>query len=425
MLIGVDIAEIARFKNISDKFMQTCFTEEERASFKAKRPWETAAANFAAKEAFSKAIGTGVRGFELSEISVLRKCNGKPYFVFSDNIKSILSRMAIDSVEVTISHDGGFAVAVAIAEQKKGCECFARAVAKTDTDDEGVISYKTVKNSIPVRKRESHKGDFGRIFIVAGSKGLTGAGILASKAAVRSGGGLVTLACCDSLNTVFETALHEVMTYPMADNDGVLSRECVDNLLQKADKADVIAFGCGLSDTKEIYEILRKIIYNSTCPLIIDADGLNALSRNINILKKAKSPVVLTPHIGEFSRLSGLSAEEIYADRAGVASAFAVKWGVTVVLKSDRTVVAFKDGRVYSNLLGNSGMATGGSGDALTGVIASFIGQGIENPVLSAVYIHSLAGDLAADDKGEYGMMPTDIVENIPCAISLVCGKEE
>ena len=147
MLIGVDIAEIARFKNVSDKFMQTCFTEEERASFKAKRPWETAAANFAAKEAFSKAIGTGVRGFELSEISVLRKCNGKPYFVFSDNIKSILSRMAIDSIEVTISHDGGFAVAVAIAEQKKGCECFARAVAKTDTSTDVNVIVRTSNNA--------------------------------------------------------------------------------------------------------------------------------------------------------------------------------------------------------------------------------------------------------------------------------------
>jgi len=425
MLIGVDIAEIARFENLSERFLNRCFTDEERQLFKAKTPAETAAAHFAAKEAFSKALGTGVRGFELCDISVLRKENGKPYFKFASTVSDILCRIGASGVELSISHDGGFAVAVVTIEQKEGAAPFSKAVEKSDTDDGSIISYKRVKSSIPKRLPNTHKGDYGKIFIVAGSKGLTGAAILSSQAALKSGGGLLTLGCCDSLNSIFETVLHEVMTYPMPDNDGVLSVDCIDGLIDRADKSSVLAFGCGLSNTKEIYEILKKTIAAVNVPVVIDADGINALAKNINILKTARSHVVLTPHIMEFSRISGLSFEEIIADKEKAASDFAVKWGVTVVLKSEQTVVADKDGNTYTNVLGNSGMATGGSGDVLTGIIASFIGQGIENAAQCGVYIHSLAADIAVEKTGEYGLTPTDIIKYIPCAINFICGKED
>ncbi len=423
MLIGIDIAEISRFEDVSDKFIDTCFTEEERADFKPKRRAESMAGAFSAKEAFAKAIGTGVRGFSLRDISLLHEDNGKPYFKFSDKIKSLLCKMGISNVDVTISHDGGFAVAVASAKQIKGAEILPQAISLTDTDKSDVISYDLVRSSLPERRQDIHKGDCGRIFIVAGSKGLTGAGILASKAALRSGGGLITLGCCESLNPIFEISLHEVMTYPLDDADGTLTLASADAILDKASSSDVVAFGCGLSRSDDIYKILETILPRIECPIVIDADGLNALSRNIDILKTAKSKVILTPHIGEFSRLTGLSAEEICADRSKVASQFATKWGVTVVLKSERTVVARPDGDVRCNLLGNSGMATGGSGDVLTGIIASFIGQGIENPVETAVYIHSLSADIASLEKGTYGLIPTDVIETIPTAIKLISGK--
>ncbi len=425
MLIGVDIAEIARFENMSEALMKKCFTPEEAALIRGKKSAERAAADFAAKEAFSKALGTGVRGFELTDISVLRDELGKPFYRFNENIKNMLAAMGVSSVELTISHDGGFAVAVAAIESSNMGSSFCRAVKKTCVDDEGVITYNSVKGSISARRTATHKGDYGRIFIVAGSRGLTGAGIMASKAALKSGGGLITLGCCESLNTIFEISLHEVMTLPLPDNGKSLVRACADQIIEKANSSSVLAFGCGVSDTPDVYAILKKVLREVKVPVIIDADGLNALSRNINILKTAAAPVVLTPHIGEFARLSGLSVDEIMADREGCASEFAARWGVTVVLKSHKTVVADSLGRVKVNLLGNPGMATGGSGDVLTGVIASFVGQGIPDAVQCGVYVHSLAGDMAAARKGEYGMTPTDMLDNLPYAINLICGKDE
>ena len=290
-------------------------------------------------------------------------------------------------------------------------------IAGTDTDEVDIISYGRVKKSIPIRRDETHKGDYGRIFIVAGSKGLTGAAIMASKAALRSGGGLITLGCAESLNSIFEIALHEVMTLPLPDDGKAITRYSADAIVDKANKSSVLLFGCGLSDTQDVYAVLKSVLRNVEIPVVIDADGINAMSRNINILKTAKCPVILTPHIGEFSRLTGFSAEDIMADKERIASDFAVEYGVTLVLKSHETIVAYSDGKVRRNVLGNPGMATGGSGDVLAGIIASFVGQGIENAAECGVYIHSLAGDMAALDKGEYGMIPTDIIDNLPYAI--------
>ena len=206
MLIGTDIAQISRFEDMSDSFIGKCFNEDEIAFFKGKRAAATAAADFAAKEAFSKALGTGLRGFGLRDISVLRDDLGKPYFRFEPKVAEILKCMGAEGAELSLSHDGGVAVAVVlinISEKKKN---IARAVKKSVTDDKNVISYDMVKSLIQPRSRETHKGDCGRIFIVAGSKGLTGAGILSSKAALRSGGGLITLGCCQSLNIIFFSA---------------------------------------------------------------------------------------------------------------------------------------------------------------------------------------------------------------------------
>lgn len=417
MCIGVDIADISRFENASEEFLNKCFTEDEKKLFEGKNTSQRIASNFASKEAFSKALGTGIRGFSLKDISVLRDALGKPYFVFSDNITKILDEMGVSDVELTISHDGGNAVAVVFIKQCEKVKNANKYIAKTDFESDEIITYSCVKSAIKPRKSETHKGDYGKIFIVAGSKGLTGAGIMASKAALRSGGGLITLGCCESLNSIFETTLHEVMTLPLADNGISLTKSCADEIIRKANQSSVIAFGCGLSNTPDIYNILKKIIREVNVPIVIDADGINALARNINILKSAKAPVILTPHIAEFSRICGLGIDEINSDIKNIAADFAKEYCVTLVLKGHNTLVAESDGKIKTNILGNPGMATGGSGDVLTGIIASFVGQGISDAALCGVYIHSLAGDISALEKGEYGMTPGDIIENIPYAI--------
>lgn len=422
MLIGIDIAEISRFDNMSEPFIKKCFTDEEALLFRGKKASASAAANFAAKEAFSKALGTGVRGFGLKDISVLRNELGKPYFKFSPYLSELLHSFGIEEAELSISHDGGIAVSSVLLVRKKELAAASAAAEKAKTDDGKIISFNDLKKSIKPRKADTHKGDYGKIFIVAGSKGLTGAAILASKAVLKSGGGLITLGCCDSLNVIFETALHEVMTFPLEDNGVSLKKSCAAKVIERANSSSVLLFGCGLSRDDGIRCILEAVLEKVRVPIVIDADGLNALSENIDILRRAQAPVVLTPHIGEFSRLSGFSADEILSDTAGIASEFAKKHNVTLVLKSNETVVARSDGSVKKNILGNPGMATGGSGDVLAGVIASFIGQGIENPAESGVYIHSLASDIAAAEKGCFGLTPTDIAENLPYAIKFIEG---
>ena len=213
MLLGVDIADVSRFENVSDAFLDKCFTEDEIELFEVKNAAERMAANYASKEAFAKAIGTGISGFGFKDISVLRDENGKPYFVFSQKVKEILNSLSVTEVAVSISHDGGVAVAVVSAKVDEAFETARQCAEKTDIEDDGIINLDFVKNSIPKRKSNTHKGDYGKIFIVAGSTGLTGAGILASKGALFSGGGLITLGCPKSLNPIFETALAEVMSY--------------------------------------------------------------------------------------------------------------------------------------------------------------------------------------------------------------------
>lgn len=418
MLLGVDIADVSRFENVSNAFLDKCFTEDEIKLFEVKNAAERMAANYASKEAFAKAMGTGISGFGFKDISVLRDEDGKPYFVFSQKIRGILNSLSVTEVAISMSHDGGVAVAVVSAKVDEAFETARQCTEKTDIEDDGIINLDFVKNSIPKRKSNTHKGDYGKIFIVAGSTGLTGAGILASKGALFSGGGLITLGCPENLNSVFETALAEVMTLPLPQENGVLSDKAADLIVEKANQSSVVAFGSGLTNTKEVYSVLKKILRDVNVPVVIDADGINALSRNINILKYAKNEVVLTPHVKEFSRLCGLTADEILKNPSEYASEFATKWGVTVVLKSHETVVALKDGTVRKNILGNPGMATGGTGDVLAGVVASFVAQNIPNPAESAVYVHSLSADILSKEVGEYGVTPTKIAEKTAVAIN-------
>ena len=258
--------------------------------------------------------------------------------------------------------------------------------------------------------------------MVAGSQGLTGAATLASAAAVRAGAGLVTLAIAASLNPIMEGKMTEVMTYPLPETAwGSLGLEAAPYVEKMAAGCDVLAIGPGLGRAAETAEMVRETVRSARCPLVIDADALNALEGLTDILLEPEALTVLTPHPGEMARLTGLSIEAINADRLMAARDAAEKWGAIVVLKGAGTVVAFPDGEVFVNTTGNAGMATGGTGDVLTGVIAAFIAQGCSShdAAVAGVYIHGLAGDLAAAN-GMIGMTASDVLQALPVAINKI-----
>ncbi len=281
-----------------------------------------------------------------------------------------------------------------------------------------------VNNSLPEAKTDAHKGDMGRLCVVAGSRGFTGAATLCCEASLKSGCGLVTLFTPENLNEIYEKKLTEAMT---------LSLECsnhinADLILEHKNKlltANAVAIGPGLGRECDACKII-EFLFKNEIPAVIDADGINAIAANINILTKKKGEVVLTPHMGEFSRLTGLSVEEILLDRLGIARKFAEKYGITLVLKGAGTVIALPDGRAYINHTGNSGMATGGSGDVLTGIAGALLARGISagNAAVCAAYIHGLAGDIAAEKLGRESMLPTDIINSLPVAFHRIKNQD-
>jgi len=267
------------------------------------------------------------------------------------------------------------------------------------------------------RSKNAHKGDYGHVFVVAGSVGLTGAAYLTSMAALLSGSGLVTLGTPKSINPIMEEKLTEVMTKPLPETSGqTLSPRGFAEIIKFAKKADAVAVGPGLSRDKNTQQLIRKLAASLNKPLVLDADGINAFEGKANLLKKVKEILVITPHPGEMSRLIGMSTAAIQADRLKVAKKVSRLYNCITVLKGARTVVCNKRGEVYVNETGNPGMATGGVGDILTGMIASFIGQGIEpyGAAKVAVYLHGRAGDLAMRKKGEISLIATDLLNKLP-----------
>jgi NAD(P)H-hydrate epimerase len=268
-------------------------------------------------------------------------------------------------------------------------------------------------SKIPRRKQDTHKGDFGHVFVVAGSRGMTGAAYLASQAAMLSGSGLVTCGIPESLNPIMEIKLTEAMTLALPEiKEGALDASAEKDILEFSKKTDAVALGPGLSRHEKTQRLVRNLLKKLEKPLVLDADGIIALAGRADILKKRKNSTVLTPHPGEMSRISGRDVRAIQANREKAASDFAKKYKVILALKGRRTVVADPKGQVYVNKTGNSGMSSGGVGDVLTGMIASFIGQGI-NPHSAAVlgaYLHGMAGDVAAKEKGQFSLIATDLL---------------
>ena len=271
-----------------------------------------------------------------------------------------------------------------------------------------------VRRSLPRRDPEGHKGMFGKVLCVCGSVGYTCAPIFAGRGAVRTGSGLVFLAVPESVWPVAAVKSDEAMPFPVPEAEGRLSLLAEEPIRRRAESCDAVLIGCGLGRGWQTDALVRKLLTIEK-PLVLDADGLNALSGREELLQKRAAPTILTPHEGELLRLGG----GLSAGREAAAAAFSEKYGVYLVLKGHRTVVAAPDGRLAVNGTGNSGMAKGGSGDVLAGMILSLLGQGCEAfaACCAGVWLHGRAGDLAAADKGERGMTPTDLLEQIPYAM--------
>jgi len=276
------------------------------------------------------------------------------------------------------------------------------------------------------RKKTAHKGDFGHIFILAGSARFSGAAVLTAAAAMRSGAGLATLGIAQGLNqAIIKIKPQEVMTLPLAQNkDGSLSLRAYGRINSFLRNIDTLVVGPGLGGNVSTQKLVRKLIAGVSKPIVIDADGLNALIGHLDILPSTidhRLSTILTPHPGEMARLLGVGINKVQANRKEIALQFARKYKVTLVLKGYRTLVADYKNNLYINNTGNPGMSTAGSGDVLTGMIAAFLGQGLDafSAAKYAVYLHGLAGDLAAREKTQVSMIASDIIDKIPQAIKI------
>lgn len=270
------------------------------------------------------------------------------------------------------------------------------------------------------RPKDTHKGDYGHVFILAGSVGLTGAAYLCSQSALLSGSGLVTLGIPESLNGIMEAKLTEVMTLPLAETvEQSLAKSSEKKILNFKSKADVLAIGPGISRNSETQGLIRSLVSKLDRPFVLDADGINAFENYANRLNKKSSPMVITPHPGEMARLTGASVDAVQRDRKGIARRISKRYNCVCVLKGARTVVSSPRGDTYINETGNPGMATAGVGDILTGILASFIGQGLDpfGAAKLAVYIHGRAGDLAMREKGAISLVARDLLHKLPIVL--------
>lgn len=269
------------------------------------------------------------------------------------------------------------------------------------------------------RPDDSNKGTLGSLLCICGSYGMAGATIMAGKAALRCGIGLLKIAVPKSIYPVCATNILESVYYPLEEtSNGVISSKNTDFLLEMCEKSSAVVIGCGLSVCDDTKNLVQSVITNCEKPLVIDADALNCICNKPEILKNLKAPAIITPHPGEMARLLHSTPKTVNSNRENTAINFAKKFGVVTVLKGAGTIIASPDGEVYINHTGNSGMATGGSGDVLSGIISSLLAQGASpiNAAAAGVFLHGTIGDLAAEKLGKISMLPTDMIDMIPTA---------
>lgn len=273
------------------------------------------------------------------------------------------------------------------------------------------LNHERVLSILPDRKTCAHKGDFGKILLLCGSRGYTGAAYLAAMGALRSGAGLVFLGVPESIYQIEAVKLNEAIVFELPDEDGRLSAGAIPEILQRLPRMDAVLLGPGLGQSEGTFAVAKAVLEHAACPVVLDADGINLMAAHKDIVRERMGFTIVTPHAGEFARLGGSACD----DRRTAAEEMARNLGCIMLLKGHDTVIT--DGRTtYINPTGNPGMAVGGSGDVLSGIITALLGQGIE-PLTAAAcgaWLHGRAGDICAEEIGQYGMLPTDMVNVLP-----------
>jgi hydroxyethylthiazole kinase-like uncharacterized protein yjeF len=383
-------------------------------------------------------LGTGLRtdvkGFFKDVIDFINQLN-KP--VFSVDIPSGLNSDTGQPCGVCVRADATATFAFAKighfllpgADYTGNLEIIDIGVPPHIANDVGPLQYlltpDLIRTVFSPRPSDVHKGHFGHLLVIAGSTGKTGAAAMTATSAMRSGAGLVTLGIPASLNPVLEAQVIETMTEPLPETvKGILDETSINRIMDLLSDKNCLAIGPGIGTAPETQKLFKRLLQENTKPVVIDADGLNILAGHIEILKDVDAPVVLTPHPGEMARLINTTSADVQKDRIKCARDFSEKFNVHVVLKGARTVVAHPDGRVFINPTGNPGMASGGMGDVLTGIIAGFIAQG-HSPELAAhagVYLHGAAADSLAKNKGPFGYLATDVMNILPEVIKTLAG---
>ena len=397
--VGVDVTAIERveaaYRRHRDRFLRKFLTEREIA-YCADRP-ERWAGRWAAKEAIGKAMPSGVSRPRMLEVEILPLDDGRPHVTVAD-----ATTLADRTIDVSIAHDGRFAIAVAAIPE-------ADVIAALPERPEGV--------RLPDRPDDGHKGTFGTVVVRAGSQGFTGAAYLASSGAARTGAGLVRLLVAQSIYSILAEKCTEVMVHPVPEvAPGVVGDRSSAAVLELFAGCDAAVIGPGLGRDPSTRRLLEALLPQITIPVVLDADGLNLVSEIPGLLPRLREDLILTPHPGEFARLSGLKTSEVQADRLGVAGRFAKSWRKVVVLKGAQTVVADPDGRLSINPVATPALASGGTGDVLAGMIGSLRGQGLPafEAAVTGVYVHGLAGQWLEREIGRSGVLAGDLLPQIP-----------
>lgn len=281
------------------------------------------------------------------------------------------------------------------------------------------LTAEYIQGLLPVRRADSHKGDYGNLLLIAGSNGMGGAAMMATLAALRSGAGKTTLASTATVVRSAAASLMEAMTLSLPEADGAIDGADSEQLERALHNATACMLGCGLSVTEGTKRLVTAVIEGTECPLVLDADALNILAEQPELLKRAARPPILTPHPGEMARLCGMTTRQIVENPMSAARLFAREYGCVVVLKGHRTVIAVPNGAVYVNTTGNAGLAKGGSGDVLAGMIAGLLAQGIptEAAALCGVYLHGRCADRLAERMSQYSILARDVIAELPALL--------
>ncbi|WP_304263385.1 NAD(P)H-hydrate dehydratase [Kallipyga massiliensis] len=417
MEVGIDLCQISRIEKTMShpSFLQKILTVEEREALASRlqRP-ETIAGIYAAKEAVMKVLGTGFGPVGFQDIQIFHSPKGQPRVSLTPKAQQVMDDLRLGEVRVSISHEGDLAMATAVGVEVP--------VFAMDNSTFALRFDPELNRSFLRRDRAGYKGQYGRLAILGGSTGMAGAVCMAAQAALRSGTGLVYVVVPESISTIVQIKLTEAIVIPVPDEGkGYFTSASLPAILDKQEGWDCLAIGPGMGRAEASLTWFRKLLPSLIRPGVLDADGLFALSRDPDLLDQVKTPLVITPHEMEMARLLGWKVGQVREDRELAARTFSERYGVITLLKGPDTLIT--DGKhFYTNTTGNPGMATAGSGDVLTGILAGFIAHDYP-PILAsrlAPYLHGLAGDLAAEGLTMEGMVAGDIIASIPLAFSRI-----